>query len=75
VKRTTYLLPVAIVAVVGWIPVVLAADEAAAGGNAAQEKFDAWSKNSDQQWALLEKYCMECHNNSDYEHSHCSCMT
>lgn len=65
-KRTPYLLPAAVALVIVGSPAAIAADAASSGANATQEKFDAWSKNSDQQWALLEKYCMECHNNSDY---------
>jgi hypothetical protein len=32
----------------------------------AYESLGAWATSSDQEWELLERYCMECHNSTDY---------
>lgn len=65
-NRATYVLPAALAAAIGCNTAALGADEPAAGGNGAHAKFDAWTRNSDPQWALLDTYCIECHNTSDY---------
>ena len=65
-NKTPYLLPAALAVAISSCSVALGADESAVGGDSAHAKFDAWTGTSDPQWALLEKYCMECHNTSDY---------
>ena len=65
-NKTPYLLPAALAVAISYCSVALGADESAGDGNGAHADFDAWTRTSDPQWALLEKYCMECHNTSDY---------
>ena len=65
-NKTPYLLPAVLAVAISSCSVALGADESAVGGDSAHAKFDAWTGTSDPQWALLEKYCMECHNTSDY---------
>ncbi|MES2604542.1 MAG: DUF1592 domain-containing protein, partial [Pseudomonadota bacterium] len=65
-NRTTYVLPAAFAVVIGSSPVVSAADAAAVGATDAHAKLDTWKQGSDQQLALLDKYCIECHNTTDW---------
>lgn len=54
-------MPVALFVVVG-----CSSDERAASGNVAYESLEAWTRNSDQELRLLERYCVECHNATDF---------
>jgi len=55
------MLPVALSIVVG-----CSSDERAASGNVAYETLVAWTRSGDQKLALLERYCMDCHNSTDF---------
>lgn len=65
-NRTAYMLPVVVSAVFCWSPAASAADAAPANGNAALAGLDAWKSSSNQKLALLERYCMDCHNSTDW---------
>lgn len=60
------MLPVALSIVVGCSPEAMSPDKRAASGEVAYETLEAWTRNSDQELALLEQYCVECHNASEY---------
>jgi mono/diheme cytochrome c family protein len=60
------MLPVALSIVVGCGPEAINPDKRAASGNAGYETLDAWTRSSDQELELLKRYCMECHNSSDW---------
>lgn len=66
IKATTPRLPAALALVLGCVPFVLGADDDTAGTRAAQQKLAAWAQGSAQPQALLEQYCVECHNSEDW---------
>ncbi|MGV3592575.1 MAG: DUF1592 domain-containing protein [Gammaproteobacteria bacterium] len=43
-----------------------AADAPAGDAAAAQQNLEAWKTGSANEWALLEQYCFECHNSTDW---------
>ena len=43
----------------------IAADQTATAGN-AQAKLDAWTKGSEKELALIDEYCVKCHNSEDF---------
>jgi len=58
--KTAYVLPVTLSMVVGWSPAAISAAEPPVSG------FQAWAGSSEQEMALLERYCMDCHNSTDW---------
>ncbi len=64
--RTEYVLSVAIAMAAGWSPATNGADAGSASGDVAHADFEAWTRGSQQELALLDQYCMECHNASDW---------
>jgi hypothetical protein len=50
----------------GGSPAVISAAELPASGNAAHEQLVAWASSSDREAGLLNQYCVECHNSSDW---------
>lgn len=65
-SRSACVLPVALVTALGWTPAALGSDEPPANGNAAHAELSAWASGSERELALLENYCVECHNASDW---------
>jgi mono/diheme cytochrome c family protein len=64
-SRAAYVLPVTLSLVIGWNPAAISAEEPA-GGNVASAGLEAWAGSSERELALLERYCIECHNSSDW---------
>ena len=65
-NRTVSVLLIALSLLMGWSPEAFSADAPPASGSVTHEQFEAWTRSSDQQLALLEQYCMECHNSEDW---------
>jgi hypothetical protein len=61
-----YVLAAALAVLVGLSSAALGADEAPVDGTGAHARLEAWTQGSDPQWALLEQYCVECHNSTDW---------
>ena len=65
-SKAEYALPAALLAVISWSSAAIAAEDQAVSGNVAHEKLEAWASSSDREAALLNQYCVECHNSSDW---------
>ena len=65
-NRTVDVLPVVLSIMIGWSPVAIGGDEAPMSGDVAYAGFEAWAGNSDRELEVLERYCIECHNSSDW---------
>ena len=65
-NRTVDVLPVVLSIMIGWSPVAIGGDEAPVSGDVAHARLDAWAENSDRELEVLEQYCFECHNSSDW---------
>ena len=65
-NRTAYVLLPALSMLIGWSPAATSAEQQPASGNVAQQGLAAWTNGSTRELALLEQYCMECHNSSDW---------
>jgi len=64
--RRLIVLPLVLSMMIGWSPAVISADEPLPNGNAARADLDTWAGGSDRELDLLEQYCIECHNSSDW---------
>src|SRR5688572_24847374 len=64
-NKTAYALPATLFTVISWSSAVVGADNPASE-NAAHQTLDAWVSESNEQWQVLGKYCMDCHNSSDW---------
>ena len=62
-RRTVCVLPVVLALVGGGSPAAVGAEDRPSSGVAALE---TWTTNSEPQQALLEQYCVECHNATDW---------
>ncbi|MEY4640179.1 MAG: hypothetical protein RLZZ227_173 [Pseudomonadota bacterium] len=51
---------------IGLSPAALAADENPVAVDDAHARLAAWTRGSDKELALLDQYCVECHNSSDW---------
>lgn len=60
------MLPATLAVVTSWSSTALGADAQRVEGTVAHEKLAAWAEGSDQQLALLDHYCTECHNSTDW---------
>jgi Protein of unknown function (DUF1592)/Protein of unknown function (DUF1588)/Protein of unknown function (DUF1585)/Protein of unknown function (DUF1587)/Protein of unknown function (DUF1595) len=65
VKRTMYRVPTALLLAVGWTATAGAAD-APGADPAVHAALSDWSAGSAEKRALLDQYCMDCHNSADY---------
>lgn len=65
-RRTVYTLQAVLLMVMGWSHGVISADLPPQTVNNAVASLDAWSNSSEQELELLERYCFECHNASDW---------
>lgn len=65
-NRTMYVPPAVLFLAAVWSPAAISADDPAASENVGHEKLAAWVGSSDQELALLERYCMDCHNSTDW---------
>ncbi|MDG2176010.1 MAG: DUF1592 domain-containing protein [Gammaproteobacteria bacterium] len=60
------MLPVVLFMMIGWSPSAISADERPVNGNVAYDSLEDWTSRSDPELNLLEQYCMECHNSTDW---------
>ncbi|MEI7950529.1 MAG: DUF1592 domain-containing protein [Gammaproteobacteria bacterium] len=63
--RTTTSLSAALALSLGLNASVFAADEKSVAAT-AQAKLDTWTRNSAQQLAVIDQYCVKCHNSEDF---------
>ncbi len=63
--RTTTSLSAALALSLGLNAFAFAADEKSAA-TTAQAKLDTWTRNSAQQLAVIDQYCVKCHNSEDF---------
>ncbi|MES2624706.1 MAG: DUF1592 domain-containing protein [Pseudomonadota bacterium] len=64
-NKTTYVLPAALFTMLG-SSVAMSADELPANTNPAHEQLNSWVNGSDPELKLIDQYCVECHNSSDW---------
>jgi len=65
-NRTLDMLSVVLSMMIVWSPVANGGDETPVSGDVAYAGFEAWAGDSDQELEVLERYCIECHNSSDW---------
>ncbi len=65
-RKKAYILAAGFWAVMAWSPASFGADASTAGAEAARQGLESWKDSSAPEMALLEQYCMDCHNSSDW---------
>jgi hypothetical protein len=65
-NRAVNVLSVVLSILIGWSPPAIGGDEAPVSGDINHTGFEAWAGNSDRELEVLEQYCIECHNSSDW---------
>ncbi len=65
-SKTNTLLPAALAVAIGCHTAAFGADAPAPAGATAQARLAAWTQDSATQMGLLQQYCSECHNTTDW---------
>ena len=65
-KRAVHTLPLALSALLVCSRAVMGAEAQPASQNDASARLHAWTQGSEQELGLLQQYCMECHNSTDW---------